>query len=77
MVLYENHTGTYPMNFVNEAKQFDFDKLIDYINQAEALSDAGMHITHENVSEATMFYYFFTLNKLLEEAVQIAYRLQR
>lgn len=64
------------MNVTNNSTQSDFDQLLDYLNQAEALSDVGMHVTHDNVSQATMFYYFFTLNSLLEEAKQIAYQLQ-
>ena len=48
------------MNNINHATQSHFDKLIDYISQAEALSDAGMYLSHENISDATMFYYFLT-----------------
>lgn len=64
------------MNNINHIVQSNLDKLIDYINQAEALSDAGMYLSHENISEATIFYYFLTLNNLLEEARQLAYTLQ-
>ena len=64
------------MNNINHATQSHFDKLIDYISQAEALSDAGMYLSHENISDATMFYYFLTLNNLLEETRQLAYKLQ-
>jgi len=64
------------MNIISNPTQSDFDQLLDYINQAEALSDVGMHVTHDNVSQATMFYYFFTLHTLLEDASKIAYRLQ-
>ena len=64
------------MNNINHTVQSNLDKLIDYISQAEALSDAGMYIPHENVSDTTIFYYFLTLNNLLEEARQLAYTLQ-
>ena len=66
-----------PINRSNPFHSDDFEKLIDHISQAEALTEIGLHLNYEWYADKSLFYYFLTLNNILEQALQLSFKLQR
>jgi hypothetical protein len=68
------------MKTSNQPKSFhsnEFEKLIDHISQAEALTEIGLHLNYEFFGDKSLFYYFLTLNNILEQALQLSFKLQK